>query len=82
MIYNGYYYTDIINGIIYVVANHSYSEELKLKIIDIVNQTLIAISCGLRSTLQLTALLARLTRLFSLESQKKITITKIKTKKS
>lgn len=80
MIFNGYYYTDIVNGIIYVVTNHSYSEELKLKIINIVNQTLIAISCGLRSTLQLTALLARLTRLFNLETQNKISKSKSNSK--
>jgi len=65
MIYNGYYYMDIVNGFIYVVTNHpSYDEALKLKIVDIVNQTLIAISCGLRSTLQLAAMIARLIRLF------------------
>ena len=58
IISQGYYYLDIITGFIYVISKLTI--ENKLELIDIVNQTKIAISIGLRSRLQLTAMLSRL----------------------
>ena len=60
IISQGYYCLDIVTGFIYVLASYEMDEDLKLKLIDIVNQTEIAISRGLRSKLQLTAMVGRL----------------------
>lgn len=58
IISQGYYYLDIITGFIYVISKLTI--ENKLELIDIVNQTKIAISIGLRSRLQLTAMISRI----------------------
>uniref|UniRef100_A0A6C0LU98 AAA+ ATPase domain-containing protein n=1 Tax=viral metagenome TaxID=1070528 RepID=A0A6C0LU98_9ZZZZ len=60
MIDQGYHYPDIINGFGYVLSNYKeINEELKLQLISIVNQTKITISLGLRTKVQLVAMLCR-----------------------
>ena len=63
IIRQGYYYLDIISGFIRVLSNDKMETELKLGLIEIINRTKIAVSTGLRSKLQLTAMLARIIRL-------------------
>ena len=70
IISQGYYYLDIVTGFIYILDDLKLS--YKLKLIEIVNKTKITISTGLRSTLQLTAMICRLIRKISLENEKKI----------
>ena len=60
IIAEGYYYLDIVNGFVYVLSNYDVPESLKLKLIQMVNKTKIAVSTGLRSKLQLTAMICRL----------------------
>lgn len=60
IILKGYYYLDIVTGFIFVLSNYQMEESMKLKLIDIINQTKIAVSTGLRSKLQLTAMICRL----------------------
>lgn len=59
---DGYFYLDIVAGFIYILANYGIKENIKLKLMDIVNKTKITISTGLRSKVQLAAMLARLIR--------------------
>jgi len=58
----GYYYLDIVTGFIYVLSHYEMNENLKLRLIDIINKTKIAVSTGLRSKLQLSAMICRLTK--------------------
>ena len=58
IIAEGYYYLDIVTSFIYVLSDNKIPNNLKM--IDVINQTKIAISIGLRSTLQLTAMICRL----------------------
>jgi len=61
----GYYYLDIVTCFIYVLTtNYDMEENIKLKLVDIVQQTKITISTGLRSKLQLSAMICRLTNVF------------------
>ena len=60
IISQGYNFMDIINGFIYVLSNSNMDEFLKLQLIDIINNTKIAISKGLRSRLQLCAMVCRI----------------------
>jgi len=61
IIKQGYYYLDIVSGFIYVLSNYpNMAEGLKLRLIEIVNQTKIIVSTGLRSKLQLSAMICRL----------------------
>lgn len=62
IILQGYYYLDIVNGFIYVLSNYEMDEGTKLGFIDIINQTKIAVSIGLRTRVQLTAMICRLVR--------------------
>ncbi len=64
IISEGYYYLDIVNGFTYVLSNDDIDEEIKLKLVNVVNQTKIIISSGLRSKLQLSAMICRLTKIF------------------
>lgn len=64
IIADGYYYLDIVNGFTYVFETDSdMSDELKLKLINEVNKTTIIISSKVRSKLQLTAMICRLTNI-------------------
>lgn len=61
IISQGYDYLDIITGFVYVLSKYEDLMELqRLQMIDIVNRTKIAISTGLKSRLQLTAMVCRL----------------------
>jgi replication factor C subunit 2/4 len=61
IIKQGYYYLDIVTGFIYVLAGYEAMEEdLRLRLIQIVNKTKITVSTGLRSKLQLSAMICRL----------------------
>lgn len=60
IISQGYYCLDIVTSFIYVLTTYQMKEDLKLKLIDVINQTKIAISTGLRSKLQLTAMIGRI----------------------
>lgn len=62
IIRDGYYYLDIISGFVYVLSTYEISEDLRLRLVDIVNKTKIIISTGLRSKLQLSGMLCRLIR--------------------
>lgn len=65
IIADGYYYLDIVNGFSYVLANDTeMHESVKLKLIHEVNKTTIIISSKVRSNLQLTAMICRLTKIF------------------
>ena len=60
IIRQGYYYLDIVSGFVYVLAKYDMQEDLKLSLIDIVNQTKISVSIGLRTKLQLAGMICRL----------------------
>ena len=61
IIKQGYYYLDIVTGFIYVLANfEDMEEDLRLRLIQIINKTKITVSTGLRSKLQLSAMICRL----------------------
>jgi replication factor C subunit 2/4 len=60
IISQGYDYLDIINGFINVLTNYDICEKHKLQLIDIANNTKIIVSTGLKSKLQLTAMICRL----------------------
>ena len=60
IIADGYYYSDIVTGFNYVMSEYNIDTDLKLRLIDVINQTKIVISTGLRSRLQLTAMLCRM----------------------
>ncbi|AAV50664.1 putative replication factor C small subunit [Acanthamoeba castellanii mimivirus] len=55
-----YCYFDIVTSFIYVLKVYDMSENLRLRLIMIVNETKINISKGLRSKLQLTGMICRL----------------------
>ena len=61
---NGYCYLDIVTSFIYVLTPYKIAEDRKLQMVDIVQQTKILVSSGIRSKLQLTAMVSRLVRLF------------------
>ena len=56
----GYYYLDIVSGFVYVLSIYDIPNNLKLKLIEIVNRTKILVSTGLRTKLQLTSMICRL----------------------
>lgn len=56
----GYYYMDIISGLVYVLSNYDMENSIKLKLIEIVNHTKIIVSGGLRTKLQLSGMICRL----------------------
>ena len=60
IIAEGYYYSDIINCFIFVLSKYEIEEHAKLKLINVVYQTKIIISTGLKSRLQLIAMTCRL----------------------
>ena len=60
IIKQGYYYLDIVTGFIYVLNNYDTNENQKLRLIEIINKTKIIVSTGLRSKLQLSAMICRL----------------------
>lgn len=65
IIKEGYYYLDIVTCFIHVLKNnYDIDEDTKLKLVDIVQLTQIKISTGLRSKLQLSAMICRLTGIF------------------
>jgi replication factor C subunit 2/4 len=68
IISNGYCYPDIISSFIYVISHENIdgvNEELKLKLINVMNKTKISISRGVRSCLQLIAMICRLMIVFN-----------------
>lgn len=68
LIDNGYYYLDIVTAFSYVLSKSDIDETLKIKLIDIVNQTQIIISVGLRTRVQLSALISRLIKVYSAQA--------------
>lgn len=56
----GYYFLDIVNGFIFVLCRSNLDERLKLKLIEIISQTKITVSTGLRTKLQLSGMICRL----------------------
>jgi replication factor C subunit 2/4 len=68
IISEGYYYLDIVTGFNFVLMDYPIAEDLKLKLMDTVNQTKIIVSTGLRSKLQLTAMICRLIHVYSLNA--------------
>lgn len=60
LISQGYYYLDIMSGFVYVLSMYDFPDHLKLSLIDIIEQTQINVSTGLRSKLQLTGMICRL----------------------
>lgn len=65
IISQGYYYLDIVSGFVFVLSTQmEMKEQIKLMLIDIVQQTKICISTGLRSKLQLTGMLCRLIKVY------------------
>lgn len=57
----GYYFLDIVTSFVFVLSTFdNMHNDLKLKLIGIVNQTKIAISTGLRSKLQLSSMICNL----------------------
>lgn len=66
IINQGYYYLDIISGFSIVLETEypDMSEELRLNLIRIINQTKIIVSTGLRTKLQLSAMICRLINQF------------------
>ena len=61
IISDGYYYLDIVTSFHYALTLYELSnEDLRIKLYIVVNQTKIAISNGLRSRLQLEAMICRL----------------------
>jgi len=64
LIIEGYHYLDIIIGFNYILSNSGIKDDIKLKLIDIVNQTTIVVSTGVRSKLQMLAMLCRICNIF------------------
>lgn len=62
LIKQGYYYLDIVSGFIYVLSNYDMNNQIKLKLMEIVNKTKIMVSTGLRTKLQLSGMICRLVR--------------------
>lgn len=60
IIQQGYYYMDIVSGFVYVLSNYFMDNDLKLRLIKIVNETKIVVSSGLRTNLQLSGMISRL----------------------
>ena len=58
----GYYYLDIITGFVYALSTYDMPNDQRLRLIEIVNQTKMTVSCGLRSKLQLLAMICRITQ--------------------
>ncbi len=65
IIKQGYYYLDIVSGFVYVLSTmDDINEDLRLRLIDVINRTKIIVSTGLRSKLQLSAMICRLANEF------------------
>ena len=65
IISNGYYYQDIVTCFNYVlINNYEINEGIRLKLIGTVEQTKIIISSGIRSRLQLSAMIGRMIKVF------------------
>ena len=60
IIKQGYYYLDIVTGFVYVLVSYEMKEDLKIRLVEIVNKTKIIVSTGLRSKLQLSGMICRL----------------------
>jgi len=60
LIMEGYYLLDIVVSFGYIVDKHNIKDDLKLKLIDVINQTKIILSTNVRSKLQLTAMVCRM----------------------
>jgi replication factor C subunit 2/4 len=60
LVNEGYNYMDIINGLCNELIVYQIDEQVKLNLIDIVNVTKTAMSRGVKSKVQLTALVARM----------------------
>jgi replication factor C subunit 2/4 len=66
IIKEGYYYLDIVSGFVYVLSTmENMDEDLRLRLIHIINKTKIVVSTGLRSKLQLSAMICRLINEFT-----------------
>lgn len=61
---DGYCYSDIINIFIFVLLPSEINESQKINMLDIIQQTKIIISSKTRSKLQLTAMIARICKLY------------------
>lgn len=64
LISEGYQYLDIIIGFNYILTNAKLPDEIKLKLINVVNQTTIVVSTSARSKLQMLAMLCRIVDIF------------------
>uniref|UniRef100_A0A6C0CBN2 AAA+ ATPase domain-containing protein n=1 Tax=viral metagenome TaxID=1070528 RepID=A0A6C0CBN2_9ZZZZ len=60
----GFHYLDIIIGFDYILTGSKIKDEIKLQLIHIVNQTTIVVSTGVRSKLQMLAMLCRIVDIF------------------
>ena len=60
LIKNGYYYQDIITSFVYVLLNYNIDDDLKIRLINAVEQTKVDVCKGVRSRLQLSAMICHL----------------------
>jgi len=60
IISEGYYYLDVVTSFHFVLTSYPLEEDLRMKLFMAVNETKISVSSGLRSKLQLTAMICRL----------------------
>jgi replication factor C subunit 2/4 len=60
LIFDGYNLLDIIIAFNYVLTELKMDENIKLKMLDVINQTIIVTSLGIKSQLQLIAMICRL----------------------
>lgn len=66
IIQQGYYYLDIVSGFDFVLSKYAnITEDLRLKLMTCINETKITVSNGLRSKLQLSAMLCKIIRTIS-----------------
>lgn len=56
----GYHYMDVINSFVFVLTRYQLDEDLRLKLISTVKQSEITASLGLRSNLQLSAMVCKI----------------------
>lgn len=64
IIKEGYYSLDIISSFVHAITNYDIIEDLKIRLIEIIYQTKITATVGLRSKLQISGMICRLTREF------------------
>jgi replication factor C subunit 2/4 len=82
IISEGYYYLDIVTSFHYALTSYPIEEDLRIKLYIVVNQTKISVSSGLRSRLQLVAMICRLIECYTLYLEENPTEPKSKAKSS